>query len=351
MRWPWRRTENRQQAGGGGTYTDAIVQAILSTNAGGAADGPAVAAVTAAVETAAGLYASAFAAARVRGTSIITAPMLAAIARELIRNGESLYLLDGSGMSMELLHADTWDITGGYRPSTWRYHVTVPSPSGTGLVRNVSAAGVIHAMYSHNSARPWVGVSPLGWASGTAKLLAIVERVLQDESGGTRGYVLPMPADGNDDEVASLKADLGSMRGNTAIVETTSAGWGAGAAGAPATDWRPRRIGPDFPRPVPELRSAAQNAVVAACGVPLGLVGDRDAAGLRESWRIFLHGSVAPLARRLEAELSMKLERPIRLDFTELYAADVQGRARAFQSMTGGGLAPERAARLAGLAD
>ena len=349
--WPWRRTEQRQ-AGGGGTYTDAIVQAILATSTGGSAD-KAVPAVTAALETCAALYAAAFGAARVVGTSLVNPVMLSAIGRELIINGESLYLLDaGAGMgNAALLHADTWDITGGYRPDTWRYHVTIPAPSGTGLVRYARADEVVHAMYSHSSARPWVGVSPLGWASGTGSLLAIVEKVLRDESGGTRGYVLPLPAGGDDDEVDELKADLRQLGGRTAVVETTSAGWGAGGSGAPAADWRPRRIGPDFPRPVVELRTAAQNAVVSACGVPLGLVGDRDAAGLRESWRIFLHGSVAPLARRVEHELSMKLETPVRLDFTELYAADVQGRARAFQSMTGGGLAPERAARLAGLAD
>ena len=348
MRWPWRRVEKRQ-AGGGGAYTDAIVQAILSQSAG--AQTAAVPATTAALETCAALYSSAFSAALVVGTSIVTAPMLASMARDLITQGESVWLLDGNGVGMELSRADSWDVTGGYRPSTWTYHASLPSPSSSTSVRRVPYDGLLHFMYSSSSARPWVGVSPLGWATGTAGLLAAVEQVLRDENSGTRGYVLPMPAGGDDESVAQLKADLRTLAGRTATVETTSAGWGAGGAGAPASDWLPRRIGPNYPRPVVELRTAAVHGVLSACGVPLGLVGDRDAAGLRESWRIFLHGSVAPLARRVEAELSVKLERAVKLDFTELYAADVQGRARAYQSMTGGGMAPARAAVLAGLAE
>lgn len=348
--WPFRKTEDRQ-AGGGGTYTDAIVQAILASSTG--ADTKAVPAVTAAMEIAAGLYAAAFAAAEIRGSTLVTPAILGSMARELIRNGESLYVIRAGPApgDFQLLHADTWDITGGYMPSTWRYQVSVPAPSGTGLIRRVRYDEVIHAMYSHSSARPWVGVSPLGWATGTGALLAIVERVLQDESGGTRGYVLPVPRGGQDDEVANLKNDLANMKGRTALVETSAAGWGTGRADSPAMDWRPRRIGPDYPGSVVELRREAMNAVVVACGVPLSLVAGDDATGMRESWRQFLHGSVAPLAKLVAAELSAKLERDIRFDFTELHAADVQGRARAFQSMAGGGLSVDRAARLAGLSE
>ena len=334
-------------AAGGGTYTDAIVQAILASVEGG--EGKAVPAITAALETAAGLYAAAFASARVEGTNLVNPKMLSSIARELIRNGESVYLIRGNGRGVVLLHADTWDITGGYMPDTWRYQVSIPSPSGKGLVQRVPYDEVIHAMYSHESSRPWVGVSPIGWASETGLLLATVERVLKDESGGTRGYVLPMPAGGTDKEVTLLKQDLATLRGRTALTETTASGWGGGRADAPQSDWRPRRIGPDYPDSVVELRRDAQRAVVAACQVPLGLLEGSDASGLRESWRQFLHGGVNPLAKLVAAELSEKLERTINLDFTELYAADVQGRARAFQSLTGGGMEVSRAATLAGL--
>ena len=56
-----------------------------------------------------------------------------------------------------------------------------------------------------------------------------------------------------------------------------------------------------------------------------------DAAGQRESWRRFLHGSLRPMARIIEAELRAKLDAPeLALDLSELHAADVAGRARSF---------------------
>ena len=48
-------------------------------------------------------------------------------------------------------------------------------------------------------------------------------------------------------------------------------------------------------------------------------------------------------------EWSRKLEVDVVLTWDELQASDLAGRARAFQSMVGGGMAIERAAALAGL--
>ncbi len=77
----------------------------------------------------------------------------------------------------------------------------------------------------------------------------------------------------------------------------------------------------------------------------------RHAAGQRESWRRFLHGSVQPLGDLLAVELADKLDAPgLRLTFDRLFASDLSGRARAFQCLTGGGMDAERAAAAAGLA-
>lgn len=365
MIWPFRRRfELRQQARaitpGGGSYTDAIVQAIL--NVAAAAPGTPTPLATAAVEACAQLYASAFASARViGGAGAVRAATLAAIARDLIRHGESVHVIHASGMMgapLRLLQAESWDVHGGYDPDTWRYQVSIAAPSGAAFNRRLPAGEIVHAMYARSGARPWTGVSPLVWASASGGLLAAVERVLADESSGTRGYVLPMPggavardddAEG-DDAVERLKADLRSLSGRTALVETTAGGFGTGASEAPRSDWQPRRIGPDFPQSVVQLRHDASAAVTAACGVPQALVQGRgDSSALREAWRVFLHGSVAPLARCVEQELSAKLERTITLDFTALWAADVQGRARAFKSLVDGGMDIERAAAATGV--
>ena len=52
----------------------------------------------------------------------------------------------------------------------------------------------------------------------------------------------------------------------------------------------------------------------------------------------------------MAAELALKLDMPgLALRFDDLYASDLSGRARAFQSMIGGGLPIEQAAALSGL--
>ena len=60
--------------------------------------------------------------------------------------------------------------------------------------------------------------------------------------------------------------------------------------------------------------------------------------------------SLQALGDLLAGELPAKLEVPgLRIGFDRLFASDLQGRARAFQSLTGGGMEADRAATLAGL--
>ena len=98
------------------------------------------------------------------------------------------------------------------------------------------------------------------------------------------------------------------------------------------------------------LRTDSAQAVLAACGVSADLFTHGDAAGQRESWRRFLHGSVQPLAELVAAELADKLDVPgLSLRFDRLFASDLSGRARAFGSLVKAGMDADRAARLAGL--
>ena len=73
---------------------------------------------------------------------------------------------------------------------------------------------------------------------------------------------------------------------------------------------------------------------------------------MRESWRQFLaFKSVTPVADIVAAELSDKLAVDVGLSFDRMFASDLSGRARAFQSMVGGGMPVDKAAALAGLMD
>ena len=60
-------------------------------------------------------------------------------------------------------------------------------------------------------------------------------------------------------------------------------------------------------------------------------------------------GPLAGMAAIVEAELSVKLEREIRFDFSGLWAHDQAGRAAAFAKLVQAGMELERAARLSGV--
>jgi len=158
-----------------------------------------------------------------------------------------------------------------------------------------------------------------------------------------------MPSD-EKDTLGTLSDDLKALAGKLTLVETTAGGWGEGKMAAPQADYRVRRLGMEPPASLSALRRDVAVSVLAACGVPPSLAGESsDGTAQREAWRRFLHGAVQPLAVVAEAELSAKLESDISLGFDALFASDLAGRARAFQSMVGGGMEPAKAAALAGL--
>ena len=350
MRWPWGKTEKRQQSGG--SYTDALVS-LLQSRAGGASVGEPGA--IAALEVAAGLWARAFAAAEVSpAIAAVTPSFLASIGRELVRRGESLWALDVRRGEIVLTPAASWDVAGGADPASWVYRLDLAGPSG-GETRLYPALSVLHFRYAPEPERPWSSPSPLGFARATGKLAANLELRLGEEAGSRVGYLLPVPSDGGDggaeDPLASLKNDLGALAGNTALIETTSAGWAEGRGAAPQSDWKPQRIGADPPRTLPELRGAAAADVLAACGVPPALATDKaEGASQRESWRRFSVGTVQPVARCVAEELAFKLDVPgLRLHFEALGAADLAGKARSVGILKKAGVELPRALELAGL--
>ena len=78
------------------------------------------------------------------------------------------------------------------------------------------------------------------------------ERSLADESAGPLANLLPIPADGGDDDddadpLKLLKADIAAARGKALLLETTAAGYGEGMASAPRRDWVASRLGPNPP--------------------------------------------------------------------------------------------------------
>ena len=123
-----------------------------------------------------------------------------------------------------------------------------------------------------------------------------------------------------------------------------------GGADAPKGDWSQIRFGAMPPDSMVKLLGAASIEVMSACGLSADLWLPGDGTGKREAWRQCLHSVIAPLGRLVENELRKKLNAPeLKITWQELMASDLQGRARAFQSMINGGMEITKAAALSGL--
>ena len=332
--------ERRQE-----TFTDAALQ-VLTDKAGTTS---ANASRIAALEIALGLWGRAFASAQVKPESMAAAlspSVLMLMGRELVRVGEAVFLLEVADGRLMLQPSSEWEIQGAPDPATWMYDVTRTGPTTSLTTKRVSERRVVHVRYAVDPDTPWRGVGPLNRASTSATLAANVETRLSEELGQSAGSLLPVP-DGK--SKAALQSDLQKIKGKLALVESTAAGWGDGSQGAPKRDLLQSRIGAHPPEVLAVLRSDAALAILATCGVPISLLEKTDGAALREGWRQFLHASVTSVAMLVSAELSDKLDTDVSLSFDSLFASDLSGRARAFQSMVGGGMDVAKAAALAGL--
>ena len=339
--WPFAKYENRQSA------TDLITTALIA-QAGGSSVPPSVEALGA-VEAAAGLWSRAFASATVSpltpATQALRPSIMAAIGRNLAVRGEAVFALDVNGV-VQLTQAAKWKVTGGVRPETWLYEAELPLPQGGKVVkRTLPAESVLHVRYATRPGAPWAGISPLGMASETQALASWLEKRLAEEVSTVVGFMLPLPEGG---DVSALKADLKKGAGKLAIVDTTAAAWGDGTASAPRQDWKSNRLGASPPETLGKLRSDVKNDIFGAYGIPSSIHGTGGSA--RESYRQFLGSTIAPLAKIVVEELAVKLDTPtLALDFTELRAADIAGRARAYGVLINAGMPPAEAAEATGL--
>ena len=163
------------------------------------------------------------------------------------------------------------------------------------------------------------------------------------------GHVIPSPDSVQD---SNLSADLKRMKGGNVLVPSMRADDITGGSTPPRNDWTPQRLGANWPPSLQGVRADVSDHLAAAAGVPAALLSRQtDGTGQpRGIPDIFLHSTVQPIARIITGELADKLEVPdLKLNFDQLFAADLQGRARSFQSMVQGGMSIEKAAALSGL--
>ena len=296
------------------------------------------------------------------GNAALTPAVLALMARDLIRRGESVHVIEVGRDGVRLTPAGSWDVRGGFDPLTWRYRCDVFGPSGnidpesTGGVRGDPRA----LLGRPGSAVVWYRAARVGGVSPAScmRILRMRSRMKPAASAVTfcrcrRGRTLTATRTirtirtrryGRILRTAARRYRDGRNDGGThgakgksaAPLADLEAATGSGRIRRRA--WR--RCGPIAALPYWPLADAR-------------LICSRQAtrAGQRESWRRFLHGSVQPLGDLLAAELAIKLDVPgLRLDFNALFASDLSpaGRGRSAR-LVKAGMEMERAARLAGL--
>ena len=336
MKWPWRRPEVRSA-----NYADQVLAQILAS-ATGASDGSALAAI----ETAARWWGLGLSSATVTpsnlATRAITPSVLDSVGRSLCRFGEALFVIDVRDGRVALTPTASWTVQGDADPDSWLYLCTMNGPS-TSRAITLPAASVVHVRYAPHPARPWRGRSPMMMAADTARAAGLLEHATSEEFSFVQQQILSPRRNPNEYGTDSLTPDL-----ITKIVDSFSAHTGSGALIIPG-DLEPRRLGPNPPPTFPDLRDRLEHSILSMHGVPPALVAPGGTGtGSREAYRQVLHGLIKPLGQLVVEELQAKLDPAAALSFDALRAGDVQGTARAFNSLTKGGLTPQSAASIVG---
>ena len=354
MRWPWQSAPVEHRS----SYTDQVVTAILQSASGGGVR-PALA--TAALESCASMYASALASCSISGPSVVTraldATWRAAVASELVRRGQCVYIVSADPVDgLELRSASSFELYGGADPP-YTYRVERAGPSSTRW-DTYGGGSILHLRWQVDHSRPWAGVSPLQHARDTGSLAGWLEKRLSEEASSPVGSFLPVArydadlADTEaDDPLAALRRDIGGAGGQVLAVESAMAAADSPAS-APRRDYQVARFGANPPRDLVELRDKVATDVGAACGIPRGLlVSTGSAQSARESWRQWIASGVDGLARRIEAQVFDQLGVEVAIDTSTLGGRDVQARAAAFRRLAGkeGGLTIDDARAAAGI--
>ena len=297
----------------------------------------------AAMEIAAGFVGRAFASAVVSGPEaarLLPRGLLMMIGRTLTLRGELVMLPEGDG----LVPSAAFDIRGGPGAGDWLYRCDVAGPSGMSS-RFRAAPDVLHFRINVDPSQPWKGRAAHSLASATAATAARAEATAGKEAGVAVSRLIPVAQTLTPTQRGETTSDLASelKRGGYFALSLIGVSPGRGE--------RMNRLSVEPVHPEPstthlELRRGAALEIIEATGVPSVLADPRaEANGQREAFRRFVHGTIEPMARLVEGEVSSKTGLECGLDFGSLFAADLAGRGRALKQMVESGVPLFRRAR------
>ena len=325
-----------------GSYTDTVVAGLESL-----ASGVSNALTTGAVETCAGLWGRVLAAAKIEGTFALTPRLRHQIGRDLIRSGESVFMISTLNGRLRFIPTAQHHVM-----KDWRYDLYFNQPNGTTAKTNVARASVLHLMWAVSPVHPWEGVSPLAAAPSLAKLAALIETKMGEDLSTPVAHFIPVPLDGGAAALDTLRSDIASAGGKAVLAQGTASGWEEGRTQAGTNkDWQSSRLGPEIPEELRAVYADVLSAVATVCGIPASLIQFEavDGTEVREAYRRFIMANVQPVADMIAEAVSEALDAEVSFSFRSIWAHDLVGRSAAFQKLTAGGLSISEAREIVGL--
>ena len=303
---------------------------------------------SAAMEIAAGIIGRAFATATIEGDpfKVVTPSVLMMTGRELVRRGEAGFLIDGP--PFELIPAtNVYASRGTYDRGAWAYLLSLNGPSDS-VSKWYLADEVIHVRINEDPASPWRGRSPFDVAKLSSETMTYAERSARDEARVPSARI-GVYAGTDDTQRAQYQKNLSS--GGVQVLSTSQLQ--ATAAGVePANRYSPGTMHPDHSAGHVQLRRDSLIDLCSAAGIPASLIDSRaDGGSRREGYRQLLHGTIQPMARIAQRELSEKLGADIKLSFRRLAAGDLGTRTRAVKQLTESGMTLDQALAVVQLVD
>lgn len=334
--WPWKRggadLETRA------TQFDMVPGYVAAKRNNVRLEG--AAALSATVAACGGAWSRAFAMMRAEpDAALLPADMLATLGLDLLLKGESCWHIRTLQGEIDLVPVAAWDELGG---GHFTLHISRPNTTETVAALE---SEVLRLVINPDPLQPWRGRSPLHFAGLSPVLMAEIEAALSGALPYAGKGLLPMPATLSGDQSGKVLSGLQS--GSLAVI--TSKADMAVHSGGDRNEVRRVELTPDMRGlELPDSASGLHNRLLTACGIPPAMLSDTGNAGAsREAYRLFVLGTISPLARILLPELKAKLGIE-RLALTDLMAADVAGRARAVASLVQAGVPVQVAMSLVG---
>ena len=278
-------------------------------------------------------------------TRAITPDMLEQVGRDLLIHGESLWWIQDAGALF--LPISSYQIDGGPRESTWRYHFHLPAPTRPRETEiRVGSEEILHFKWNPSKYRPWQGRSPLMLADdiGIAVYLAsYIQKELRlnnDQILAYSGKLSSPEKDEKDDQKQEQKDVAAQQLNRLRPINRVR-----------ATDAKMLKMGPKIDPGAVALRKDIRVDIALAAGVPPGLVtAAASGTAAREDLRRGSTQTIMPISNKIQRELRDKVDGTVIVDAGALVReGDIASRARGFQSLVGGGMDVEEAASLSGL--